>query len=154
MNGMVGKSRRHIQIGSKTLNILSISNVIINPTEPPQILLAPAATIETHAETTVVTVCVGYGKDEVPSIQWKYNGNILTNGTLSAVTYEVQSTENNLVFIESILTLCNVGVNNTGNYSCTANNSFGDAESTFTLNVKPNRKSCFSVCILFKLSLD
>ena len=88
----------------------------------------------------MVIVCVGYGKDEVPDIVWKHDDNILTNGTSSVVIYEAQVMENNLVFIESILTLCDVGLNDTGNYSCTANNSFGNANSSFNLNVKPNRK--------------
>ena len=86
-------------------------------------------------------MCVGYGKDEVPRIQWKYEDNILTNDTPSVVIYKALSTENDLVFVESIITLCDIGLNNTGNYSCIVENSFGIAESAFTLNVKPNRKS-------------
>lgn len=125
---------------------MSNSNGNINPTEPPQIILAPNTNVETYAETTVVIVCVGYGKDEVPDIVWKYDDNILTNDTSSVIIYEAQVMENNLVFIESFLTLCNVGVNDTGNYSCMANNSFGNTDSTFALNVKPNRKSRI-VCI-------
>ena len=116
-------------------------NDIVYPAEPPQILMAPSATIEAHAETTVITMCLGHGKDEVPGLQWKYMENILTNDTPSVVIHEALSTENDRVFVESILILCDVGLNNTGNYSCTVNNSFGNMESTFTLNVKPNRKS-------------
>ncbi len=110
--------------------------------------------IEAYAETTVVTVCVGYGKDEVPRFLWKYEDNVLTNNTPSVVIYESLSVENDLVFVQSILTLCDVGLNDTGNYSCTANNSFGNAESTFTLNVKPNRKSCYSLYHAYTKSIS
>ena len=103
--------------------------------------MAPSTPIEAYAETTVITMCLGYGKDEVPRFQWKYMENILTNDTPSVAIHEALSTQNDRIFIESILTLCDVGLNNTGNYSCTVDNSFGNAESTFTLNVKLNRKS-------------
>ena len=113
----------------------------VYPAEPPQILIAPSPNIEAYAETTVIIMCMGYGKDEVPRLQWKYMENILTNDTPSMVICETQGTENGRLTVRSILTLCDVGLNNTGNYSCTVNNSFGYAESTFTLNVKINRKS-------------
>ena len=113
----------------------------VYPAEPPQILIAPSANIEAYDETTVVTMCMGYGKDEVPRLQWKYMENILTNDTPSFVIHETQCTENGRIFVESILIFCDIGLNNAGNYSCTVNNSFGYAESTFTLNVKINRKS-------------
>ena len=114
---------------------------LFHPAEPPQILLAPTTTIEAYAETTIVTVCVGYGKDEMPRVQWKRDDNILTNDTPSVVIYEALSTEIGLMFVESIITLCDIRLNDTGNYSCTADNSFGSAESPFILNVKPNRES-------------
>ena len=114
---------------------------LFHPAEPPQILLAPSTTIEAYTETTIVTVCVGYGKDEMPRVQWKHDDNILTNDIPSVVIYETLSIENGLLFVESILTLCDIGLNDTGNYSCIADNSFGSVESPFTLNVKPNRKS-------------
>ena len=85
-------------------------------------------------------VCVGYGRDELPHIIWKYGDGILTNDTPGVTIYEAQVTENDLTFIESVLTLCDVGSEDAGNYSCTVNNSIGTAESSFTLNVKPNRE--------------
>ena len=120
---------------------------VVYPAEPLQILIAPSAPIEAHAESTVVTMCLGYGKDEVPRLQWKYMENILTNDTPSVVINEALSTENDWVFVESILTLCDIGLNNTGNYSCTVNNSFGNVESIFTLNVKPNCKNWYLLCV-------
>lgn len=104
--------------------------------------------IEVYADITVVTRCIGFSKDGIPTIQWQYDGSVLTNSTESVVIYnsKIQSAENDLVFIESILALCDVGVNDTGDYSCTLSNSFRSVESSYTLNVKPTCKSCYSVC--------
>ena len=55
--------------------------------------------------------------------------------------------ENDLTFIESVLTLYDVGSEDAGNYySCTVNNSIGSAESSFTLHIKPN-SSYYSLCM-------
>ena len=133
-----------------TVHVISISNSNVTDfTEPPQIVFTPTAMIEVYAEITVVTRCIGFSKDGIiPTIQWQYDGNVLTNSTESVVIYnsKIQSAENDLVFIESILALCDVGVNDTGDYSCTLSNSFRSAESSYTLNVKPTCKSCYSVC--------
>ena len=109
--------------------------------EPPQIIIAPNTITEAYDETTVVNVRVSFGRDEVPSIIWKFGDTILTKSTPDVSIYEEQVTVNDLVYIESILTLCNVGFDDAGNYSCTTNNSIGSSESSFTLHVKPNRKS-------------
>ena len=101
-------------------------------------MIAPNASIEVDAGTTVTYVCVGFGEDEPPNIIWRFGDQELTNDTSSLVTvYESQLIENGLVFTQSILELCSVEVDNAGMYSCTANNSRGSNSSTFTLSVRP-----------------
>ena len=109
--------------------------------EPPQLVITPNSTFEVDAGATVTYVCVGFSQDEPPSIFWRFGDELLSNETSSLVTvYESQVEGNNLVFTESILELCSVDVENAGMYSCTANNSIGSSNSTFTLNVRPNSK--------------
>ena len=104
--------------------------------EHPQIVIAPNASLEVDAGTTVTYVCVGYGEDEPPNIIWEFGDQTLNNDTSDLVTiYESQIMENRLVFTQSILELCSVEVENAGMYSCTANNSRGSNSSTFILNV-------------------
>ena len=104
-------------------------------------VIAPNASIEVDAGTTVTYVCVGFGEDEPPNIIWEFGDQLLSNDTSSLVTiYESEVTENRLVFSQSILELCSVEVKNAGMYSCTANNSRGSNSSTFTLNVRPRSK--------------
>ena len=111
------------------------------PIEPAQIVIAPNASIEVDAGTTVTYVCVGYGEDEPSNIIWEFGDQTLSNDTSDLVTiYDSRVVENGLVFTQSILELCSVEVENAGMYSCTANNSRGSNSSTFTLNVRPRGK--------------
>ena len=120
--------------------LLSLS--LCPPLEPAQIVIAPNASIEVDAGTTVTYVCVGYGEDEPPNIIWEFGDQLLSNETSTLVTiYESQLMENRLVFTQSILELCSVEVENAGMYSCTANNSRGSNSSTFTLSIRPRGKT-------------
>ena len=104
-------------------------------------MITPNSTFEVDVGATVTYVCVAYGESERPSIFWRFGDELLSNETSSLVTvYESQVEGNNLVFTESILELCSVEVENAGMYSCTANNSIGSSNSTFTLNIRPNSK--------------
>ena len=107
-------------------------------TAPPQIVVAPTDSLEVDAGTTVTYVCVAFGEDEPPNIFWQFNDTLLNNDTSSTLVtvYESQVVENGLVFTQSILELCSVEVDNTGEYSCMANNSRGSNSSSFTLNVR------------------
>lgn len=92
----------------------------------------------------MIIICVGYGKDEVPNIIWKNGDDILPSESSETSQLEVNNEtlmpEINSVFIESIVILCDVRSDDAGNYSCTANNSYGSTSSDFSLNIKPNRK--------------
>ena len=127
---------------------------IFTDLEPPQLVVTPNASIEVDAGTTVTYVCMGYGEDEPPNIIWEFEDQLLSNDTSSLVTiYESQVVENRLVFSQSILELDSVETENTGMYTCTANNSRGSNSSTFTLNVRPRSKTkivtivCFAIII-------
>ena len=108
---------------------------------PPQIVVAPTDSLEVDAGTTVTYVCVGFGGDEPPNILWQFGDTLLSNDTSALVTvYDSEVVENGLTFTQSILELCSVVVNDTGEYSCTASNSRGSNSSSFTLDVKPRSK--------------
>ena len=83
---------------------------------------------------TVNYVCVGYGESEDPTIMWKF-GEILTNDS-SVTIYQKRVVVNNLTFIQSILELCSVRVEDAGTYFCSAVNSVGNSTSNFVLNVR------------------
>ena len=112
--------------------------------EPPQLVITPNSTFEVDVGATVTYVCVGFSRDDPPSIFWRFGDELLSNETSSLVTvYESQVEGNNLVFTESILELCSVELENDGMYSCTANNSRGSNRSNFTLSVRPpGKKDC------------
>ena len=120
-------------------------------TDLPELVVVPNSTFEVDAGATVTYVCVGFSQDEPPNIFWQFGDEQLTNDSSSLVTvYENQVMENGLVFTESILELCSVEVENAGLYSCTANNTAGSSNSTFTLNVRPRSKRNYHRDVLSK----
>ena len=96
----------------------------------------------------MISFCTAYGGDEPPSIIWKFGDELFINDSLELVKiYESQTVQNGLVFTESILELCDVDFNDTGVYSCTANNSRGTDSYNFTLDVVPTGELVtFAVC--------
>ena len=104
-------------------------------------MVAPTDSLEVDAGTTVTYVCVGFGGDEPPNILWQFGDTQLNNDSSALVTvYDSEVVENGLTFTQSILELCSVVVNDTGEYSCTASNSRGSNSSSFTLIVRPRSK--------------
>ena len=85
--------------------------------------------------TTVNYICVGYSKDEPTNILWNFRNKTLTNDSL-VVIYETILVVNNLTVTQSVLELCSVNLEGSGQYSCTANNSMGNSTSNFALDVK------------------
>ena len=79
---------------------------------------------------------MAYGGDEPPSIAWKFGNELLTNDSLDLVNiFEEIVVHDGLEFVESVLQVCDIDMNDTGVYSCMANNSRGSDSSNFTLNV-------------------
>ena len=104
--------------------------------EYPQLVKFPNASLEAYTGTTVTYVCVSYGEDEPPDINWKFGDQLLNNDTSSLATvYDSKVADDDVVFSQSILELRRVGVKNAGLYSCTAINSRGSNSSTFKLSI-------------------
>ena len=104
--------------------------------EPAQLVIRPNAYNEVYQQKTLVAVCVAYGGDKPPSIVWKFGDELLTNDSLDLVNiYEEIVVHDDLEFVESVLQVCDIDMNGTGVYSCTANNSRGCDSSNFILSV-------------------
>ena len=98
----------------------------------------------------MISFCTAYGGDEPPSIIWKFGDELFINDSLELVKiYESQTVQNGHVFTESILELCDVDFNDTGVYSCTANNSRGTDSYNFTLEVVPTGELS-NICCVYK----
>ena len=112
-------------------------------------MVAPTDSLEVVAGTTVTYVCVGFGGDDPPNISWQFNNTLLGNDTSALVTvYESQVVENSLTFTQSILELCSVDVDDSGEYSCIASNSGGSNSSSFILDVKPRSKKAKKIGLI------
>jgi hypothetical protein len=85
-----------------------VENVVINTTD----------TVEEN--TTVILTCLIEG-NPVPTVTWSLNGKIL------------QTTQESTT--KSSLMVDSARCNNTGNYTCTANNSIGNSEKQLMLYV-------------------
>ncbi len=108
------------------------------PPDPAQIVVAPESTT-VDAGLTVLITCVAHG--ELPTyISWvrESDQTTLDNSTNSRVTvYEELVTEGGLTFTQSILEICSVDETDQSNYTCVAENSFGNDTATFELGVSP-----------------
>ena len=80
-------------------------------------------------------VCVSYGENQTANILWQFGDTNLMDDSLVKV-YNTTVTVNNLVFTTSILQLCSIKLEDSGQYFCTASNSMGVDSFNFTLNVK------------------
>jgi hypothetical protein len=90
--------------------------------------------------STVLMTCVAYlGPDtedhSSAAISWSDpSGQQLSNDSDSMVTiYTETETQNGIVFLESIIEICSVGVAHSGQFSCSAANSIGS--ESFSWNI-------------------
>ena len=74
-------------------------------------------------------MCAASG-DPSPSIEWFYNGTMLSNDTEVTILYELVEI-GGVTFAQSILEVCGVEGEDSGEYSCTASNSLGEDTATF-----------------------
>ena len=111
----------------------SCLSIILFPAVAPQIVLAPPNS-EVEATNTVLLTCVTYG-DLPLSISWSRESSILMNDSQRITIYEEQFEENGITFIQSTLQICSTQIDDSGVYSCAAENRAGNNTSTFELLV-------------------
>ena len=78
-------------------------------------------------------MCVASG-DPSPSISWNRGDTVLNNDSRVTI-YEDLVTENGVTFVWSILELCSAEEADAGQYSCIADNTFGNDTASFVLAV-------------------
>ena len=72
--------------------------------------------------------------DPSPSISWNRGDTVLNNDSRVTI-YEDLVTENGVTFVWSILELCSAEEADAGQYSCFADNTFGNDTASFVLAV-------------------
>ena len=109
------------------------------PSAAPSLVITPTSYSVDYGSTVLMT-CVAYlGPDtedhSSAAISWTDPaGQQLSNDSDSMVTiYTETQTQNGLVFLESILEICSVGVSHSGQFSCRAANSIGS--ESFSWNI-------------------
>ncbi len=95
--------------------------------------------------------CVGYGAESDTWITWRKDDTELTGDARLNINSSVV-TEGGLSFVMSILEICSVEVNDTGVYSCMADNGVGSEISYFSLIVTAvggiyTCNGCFPCCL-------
>ena len=97
------------------------------------------------AGNTIVAVCVAYG-DPNPSITWNRGGTVLSNDSRVTI-YEELVTENGVMFVQSIIEVCSAEVTDAGQYSCFAENTFGNDTAVIELTVNAGGKAIVITCV-------
>ena len=108
----------------------------------PQIVFAPPNT-QVNATNTVLLTCVAYG-DLPLGISWSREGSNLMNDSQRITIYEEQFEENGVTFVQSILQICSTEIDDSGVYSCTAENNAGNITSAFELAVTISGKRLYT----------
>ena len=114
---------------------------------PPEILVSPPNATAFHG-TTILFSCIAYGVP-LPTFLWTRNGHSLFNDS-STVIYENRTTKEGIVFVKSVLEICNLRVvEDSGVYSCRAESVSSSASANFELAVQGKFLSsfCFLVCV-------
>jgi len=83
--------------------------------------------------SNVVLACVGIGNPS-PSVSWSTDSVYLSNSSQISI-YEELVTEDGVVFVQSILEICNVDEADGGQYTCTVSNALNNASVDFELSV-------------------
>ena len=103
---------------------------------PPEVLVSPLSTTAFHG-TTVMFACIAYGVP-VPTFSWTRDSYPLVNDS-STVIYENKTTKEGIVFVKSVLEICNLQVvEDSGTYSCRAESVITSASTNFELAVQGN----------------
>ena len=112
---------------------------------PPEILVSPPNATAFHG-TTILFSCIAYGVP-LPTFLWTRNRHSLFNDS-STVIYENKTTKEGIVFVKSVLEICNLRVvEDSGVYSCIAESVNSSASANFELAVQGKFLSL--CCLLF-----
>ena len=94
----------------------------------------PQDKVQAYANNTVVCTCVGYGKP-VPYITWERNSNELGSDSRITITESLVTDSSGVIYVESVLKICDSRVSDSNWYSCTAENELGRDVFSFELSV-------------------
>ena len=135
---MNARSRLNVRVSYKHYYSL-FCPFAVAPSAAPSLIITPISYSVNYGSTVLMT-CVAYlGSDTEDhsnaAISWTDPaGQTLINDSDSSVTiYAETQTQNGMVFLESILEICSVGVSHAGQFSCRAVNSIGG--ETFSWNI-------------------
>ena len=107
-------------------------------TDPARIVIRPNQTTSVDAGNTIISVCVAYG-DPNPSITWSRGDAVVSNDSRVTI-YEELVTENGVTFVQSIIEVCSAEETDAGQYSCFAENAFGNDTAVIELTVNAQGK--------------
>lgn len=142
-------SSRNNFIGLHSLSILTYCSFNYNPvwctlSDPPQIFIRPNQRIVVDAGNTITFVCV-VDRDSNPFISWN-RGDTAASNNSRITTYEELVTEMGVTFVLSILELCSAEQADNGQYTCFAENTFGNNIASFVLTVNAESKQQYNIC--------
>ena len=122
--------------------------------ESARIVVRPGNLSQLSPGDTLTLSCVGYG-NPLPSVFWSRSGTnqVLTNSSQISIFEETLS-ESGVTFVKSILQVCNVQPNMTGEYSCTSQNELGNETATFELTVNDGMYKQNPLCVSISTLLD
>ena len=83
-------------------------------------------------------------RDSNPSISWNRGDTAVSNNS-RITTYEELVTEMGVTFVLSILELCSAEQADNGQYTCFAENTFGNNVASFVLTVNAESKQQYNM---------
>jgi len=100
-----------------------------------EVVIHPYASTAVNGGSTTLFTCLSYGIP-TPSIVWSQGGYHLSNGTHTNIEEElVTENDSRVVFVKSLLRICNTELADSGSYSCIANNTGGNSSFDFELTL-------------------
>ena len=100
-----------------------------------EVVIHPYASTAVNGGSTTLFTCLSYGIP-TPSIVWSQGGYHLSNGTHTNIEEElVTENKSRVVFVKSLLRICNTELADSGSYSCIANNTGGNNSFDFELTL-------------------
>ena len=114
------------------------------------IVIAPPPNTDADTNSTVLFTCVAYG-NPTPSISWYADYELLSNDTDSDTSVKIYNTVfeiEGVLFVQSVLELCGITLDDQGPYSCVAENYLNISSAEFYLNVLGKLiNGCCALCV-------